>query len=405
MISGSADVDRASPTANPVGRTQGGLIELKRTVVVLACGLGLSAACAAPAAADAGGAYSSVAATVSSVRCVAGCPGSGSAQTGSLLRLRGRSLNRVRKIVFLGGRGAADDVRASTSKRTATTVVVAVPARASSGRLRAVNDDGLRATASRATVTIKVGGSGPLDARVVGSKVFQGAARPARLDLLARKPLDVVVVLARVMDGAIVQSWPVGQLAPGVVRSVTWDGKLAGAAQPNGRYEFRVLPGAGARIQAAANPGPLATGFFDLVDHMFPIRGRHDFGGRAAGFGTGRSGHTHQGHDVFAKCGTRLVAARGGVVKLNKYQGNAGNYIVIDGDGTDIDYAYMHMQSRSVLKKGARVLTGQEIGRVGDTGRAHGCHLHFEMWAAPGWYTGGKPVDPLAYLKAWDELS
>ena len=67
------------------------------------------------------------------------------------------------------------------AKRAATTVVVAVPARASSGRLRAVNDDGLRATASRATVTIKVGGSGPLDARVVGSKVFQGAARPARL--------------------------------------------------------------------------------------------------------------------------------------------------------------------------------------------------------------------------------
>ena len=223
--------------------------------------------------------------------------------------------------------------------------------------------------------------------------------------MLARKPLDVVVVLARVMDGAIVQTWPVGQLAPGVVRSVTWDGKLAGAAQPNGRYEFRVLPGAGARIQAAANPGPQATGFFDLVDHMFPIRGRHDFGGRAAGFGTGRSGHTHQGHDVFAKCGTRLVAARGGVVKLNKYQGNAGNYIVVDGDGTDVDYVYMHMQSRSPLKKGARVLTGQQIGRVGDTGVAQGCHLHFELWGAPGWYTGGKPLNPLPFLQAWDQFS
>ena len=405
MISGSAELDRASPTANPVGRTQGELIELKRTVVVLACGLGLSAACATPAAADAGGAYSSVAATISSVRCVAGCSGFDSAQTGSRLRLRGRSLNRVRKVVFLGGRGAADDVTASTSKRTATTAEVPVPARASSGRLRAVNDDGLRAAASRATVTIKVGGSGPLDARVVGSKVFQGAARPARLDLLARKPLDVVVVLARVLDGAVVQSWPVGQLLPGVVRSVTWNGTLAGAAQPIGRYEFRVLPGTGARTQAATASGPLASGFFDLVDHMFPIRGRHDFGGRVAGFGTGRTGHTHQGHDVFAKCGTRLVAARGGVVKLNKYHGNAGNYIVVDGDGTDVDYVYMHMQSRSPLKKGARVLTGQQIGRVGDTGDAQGCHLHFELWGAPGWYTGGEPLDPLPFLEAWDAFS
>jgi len=370
---------------------------------VLACGLGLSAASATPAAASAGGAYSSVAATISSAQCVAGCSSLDSAQTGSLLRLRGRSMARVRKIVFLGGKGDADNIIASSSRPTATTVDVTVPARAASGRLRAVNDDGLRGAASRATVTIKVGGSGPLDAHVVGQKVFQGAARPAQFDLLAHKPLDVVVVLARVTDGAIMQSWPVGLLTPGMVQSVTWDGTLAGAAQPTGRYEFRVL--SGAPVQAAAESGPLATGSFDLVDHKFPVRGKHDFGQGAAAFGAGRDGHIHQGQDVFAKCGTKLVAARGGVVKLNKYQAQAGNYLIIDGEGTDVDYGYMHLQSRSPLKKGAVVLTGQEIGRVGDTGDAVGCHLHFEMWSGPGWYTGGKPFDPLPYLQAWDKLS
>jgi murein DD-endopeptidase MepM/ murein hydrolase activator NlpD len=51
------------------------------------------------------------------------------------------------------------------------------------------------------------------------------------------------------------------------------------------------------------------------------------------------------------------------------------------------------------------VRTGQPIGFVGDTGDADGCHLHFEMWSGPGWYTGGSPFDPLPSLQAWDRVS
>ena len=43
----------------------------------------------------------------------------------------------------------------------------------------------------------------------------------------------------------------------------------------------------------------------------------------------------------------------------------------------------MHLQEPSPLVKGARVLTGQVIGDVGDSGDARGCHLHFELWGAP----------------------
>ncbi|HEV2786198.1 MAG TPA: M23 family metallopeptidase, partial [Solirubrobacteraceae bacterium] len=171
-------------------------------------------------------------------------------------------------------------------------------------------------------------------------------------------------------------------------------------------YEFRVVLGAPASSDVAASaPNGPAAGAFELVDHIFPVRGAHGYGEGQAVFGAGRNGRTHQGQDVFARCGTPLVAARGGVVKLNQTHGAAGNYVVIDGEGTDIDYAYMHLRDRSPLAKGARVLTGQLIGQVGDTGDARGCHLHFEMWSGPGWYTGGAPFDPLPALQAWDAYS
>ncbi|MGH2839197.1 MAG: peptidoglycan DD-metalloendopeptidase family protein [Solirubrobacteraceae bacterium] len=338
------------------------------------------------------------------MQCLAGCSGFDSAKTGSVVRVGGSTMGQVSKIVFLGRKGYADDVRATVARRTEKSVDVLVPANASSGRLRAINGDGRRSRVSKAAITINLASSGTLDARVVGQRVFQGAARPAQLDVLAHKPLVVTIALTRVLDGAVVQGWQLGAVIPGVVHSLTWDGTVGGVAQPTGRYEFRVMA-AGAGYQAASATSPVATGAFDLVDHKFPVRGRHDYGQGAAAFGAGRDGHSHQGHDVFARCGTKLVAARGGVVKLNKFQSAAGNYLVIDGDGTEIDYAYMHMRERSPLKKGTHVMTGQPIGRVGDTGRANGCHLHFEMWSAPGWYTGGKPFDPLPFLKAWDKYS
>jgi len=131
---------------------------------------------------------------------------------------------------------------------------------------------------------------------------------------------------------------------------------------------------------------------------VFPILGEHDYGTEVNRFGGGRN---HRGQDVFAACGTPLVAALPGVVSFNQSQAQAGNYVVIQADdGTD--QAYMHLRAPGTVKVGQRVAAGQQIGEVGDSGRATGCHLHFELWTAPGWYDGGKAIDPLAKLRSWD---
>lgn len=105
-----------------------------------------------------------------------------------------------------------------------------------------------------------------------------------------------------------------------------------------------------------------------------------------------------------AACGTPVVAARGGVVKQKASHAAAGNYVVISDAASGQDHGYMHFRAPAVVDRGDTVETGQLIGYAGDTGSASACHLHFEIWTAPGWYAGGRPIDPLATLKRWDKL-
>ncbi len=195
-------------------------------------------------------------------------------------------------------------------------------------------------------------------------------------------------------------------VAPNVANSIRWDG-TTGEGRParNGRYGFRVSPQTPAPAARKASSSTTLDLGFTLYGYAFPILGSHEFGMGAGRFGAARSGHTHQGQDVMAACGTPLVAARGGKVQYAGYQYAAGNYVVIDGRGTPNDFMYAHMAEPSPLHTGDTVRTGQPIGVVGETGDAQGCHLHFEMWSPPGWYEGGSPFDPLAELEKWDRYS
>jgi len=130
---------------------------------------------------------------------------------------------------------------------------------------------------------------------------------------------------------------------------------------------------------------------------IFPVAGPHVFG---QGFGAARSGHTHQGQDIMAACGTPLVAVSRAKVKWVSFQRLAGNYVVIRNKKLHQDYMYAHLAATASVAKGQVVQPGQQIGIVGQTGNAAACHLHFELWLGK-WYRGGHPVNPLPYLQTY----
>ena len=160
-------------------------------------------------------------------------------------------------------------------------------------------------------------------------------------------------------------------------------GAQAASAQTGGS----AAPGSTTTTTTAAPAGSM----------MFPVAGAHAFG---QGIGAPRAGHSHQGQDIMAACGTPLVSVSRAKVKWVSYQGAAGNYVVIRNKKLHQDYMYAHLAYRASVTKGQVVQPGQQIGIVGRTGDATACHLHFELWLGK-WYRGGHPVDPMPYLQTY----
>lgn len=208
----------------------------------------------------------------------------------------------------------------------------------------------------------------------------------------ADRPLELRIEVRRVRSGRIVRSYRERGAEPGRRLVREWNGvNRSGDAAPEGRYEFRVGPAGGAMR---------AAGRFRLRTHAFPVAGRHGTRGAIGAFGAPRSGgRVHEGFDITADCGTALVAARGGSVKMVGYDPVLyGNYALIDGRKTRQDYFYAHLIARPAVDARDRVRTGQLVGRVGQTGNAATtpCHLHFEI------RVGGRPIDPEPKLRGWD---
>lgn len=106
----------------------------------------------------------------------------------------------------------------------------------------------------------------------------------------------------------------------------------------------------------------------------------------------------HAGTDFTPGEGTEIQAIADGVVKevSNNGSGSFGSYVIlehtIDGDKVESTYAHM-LDGSSPLVKGQKVVVGDLVGEVGNTGSSTGAHLHLEI------RVNDVAVDPLKWDK------
>ena len=99
----------------------------------------------------------------------------------------------------------------------------------------------------------------------------------------------------------------------------------------------------------------------------------------------------HNGIDLAAPAGSKILAAYNGTVVAADYNSSMGNYVMINHGG-GLYTIYMHC-SALYVSKGTDVTAGTKIAAVGSTGRSTGNHLHF------GVRLNGAYVSPWNYLK------
>jgi murein DD-endopeptidase MepM/ murein hydrolase activator NlpD len=103
----------------------------------------------------------------------------------------------------------------------------------------------------------------------------------------------------------------------------------------------------------------------------------------------------HPGIDLAGAYGTPIYAtADGTVLRAGWNSGGYGNLVELD-HGRGITTRYGHM-SAILVHAGEHVTRGQQIGRMGSTGRSTGNHLHYEV------RIDGRPVNPIPFMKSTD---
>jgi murein DD-endopeptidase MepM/ murein hydrolase activator NlpD len=217
----------------------------------------------------------------------------------------------------------------------------------------------------------------------------------------------------------------IGQMNAHVVRLDALGTRLTQmAGLKDGEFDFTSAPSLGGPEEPLASMEPTQIGglvnALEVLDHQLADRGRQltvledlllnrklrdevrpegrpvtagyvssQFGSRTDPF-TGRRAF-HKGVDFAGREGAEVVAVASGVVIWSGERYGYGQLVEINhGNGYVTRYAH---NVDNLVAVGDTVRRGQVIARMGDTGRATGPNLHFEV------LLNDRPVDPLTYVQ------
>jgi murein DD-endopeptidase MepM/ murein hydrolase activator NlpD len=174
------------------------------------------------------------------------------------------------------------------------------------------------------------------------------------------------------------------------------------------------IPGTPPPLTASAPGGPTASPTgpqpAPAAPRVFPVRGETSYG---------TAHHDYPATDIFADCGTRVVAPVSGTVlevsradrwdpSTNQPEDRGGKSFSIAGiDG--VRYYGSHLRSLAGrVQPGASVRAGQLLGRVGHSGNAAytPCHLHFGISPVcrghDDWWIRRGVIRPYRFLQSWE---
>jgi peptidoglycan LD-endopeptidase LytH len=159
-----------------------------------------------------------------------------------------------------------------------------------------------------------------------------------------------------------------------------------------------------------AQPASSGTATAAAATYVFPVQ-------PASAASYGRDHHDYPATDLFAACGTTVVAPTAGVVDevsrtdrwdpaVDDGATRGGLSVSIVGDDGVRYYGSHHQTIRSEIEPGVRVRAGQTLGTVGRTGSARDtpCHLHFGISPPCGqgdWQVRRGVIATWPYLDAW----
>ena len=190
--------------------------------------------------------------------------------------------------------------------------------------------------------------------------------------------------------------------APPTKAELPWTGGAQVSIAPSPSAPRSVTPSPTASPAASPGKASAAAGKF-----VFPVAGKVTYA------------HTHHDYpatDIMASCGTQVRATTSGVVlavtRVDKWKANVnsgatrgGLSVSIKGDD-GVRYYGSHMEyiSKNIVQ-GVRVTAGEALGKVGKTGDASACHLHFGLSpvckGTGDWWIQRGVIWPWRYLDSW----